>query len=820
MNRYKGSSIKKNFIYSSFFQVLSLITPFITAPYVSRVLGADGIGIQSYTASYQTYFSLFAALGTATYGAREISRARNDEHQRSILFWEIELLTIVTSSVSMAGWMFFILCVKEYQIYYIVLSLNILAVMFDISWFFSGIERFDLIVVRNTVFKLAGIVCIFVFIKAEDDLLLYIMILAFTTLLSNISIWPLVKKYTVKVKIKDIKIRRHLKETIIYFIPTIAASVYVVLDKTLIGLITHDTAENGYYQQADKVIGMAKSLVFTAINSVVGVRISYLFKEDCMDEIRQRIENSIHFILLMGIGCMFGIMGVAENFVPVFFGKGYNNVIFLLYIMSPIIVIVGISNCLGSHYYTPSGRRIESTKYIIAGSFINLILNLILIPTFRSCGAAAASIMAELVIPILYVRHSSRFVTVSMLLRFGWKKFAAGSIMFGVVLLIGKSGLVSFVKLLIQVVCGIGVYVTLLVVFRDKWSVSVIKSAVSRIVRTKKMKSKRTGWIISCILLAMFLIAGVVGIKKLDGIYNRMSRIKSSFTENREYKERHRQLADLSELEPLTANEEGKWYQSYHFISHSGGGIEGRVYTNSREAWELSYENGNRVFDADLAFTSDGILVLRHEWSDNLETGGIAISQSSRSSDLNGSERIIVQQNVPDFETFYNTKIFYKYTPMSCEDMLKFMDTHKDLYVSCDVKGDYTQAYQFLVDLAGELNAKESLERIIVNFYKYEDYEVINNVYPFENYVFRQHFGREHNYYEMIEFCVKNHISVVNISACYVYDEGVQLMQEYGIHPVVAVCDYISDMHMYEEIGIHHAVSNWLSEKDWKLIEK
>lgn len=319
--------------------------------------------------------------------------------------------------------------------------------------------------------------------------------------------------------------------------------------------------------------------------------------------------------------------------------------------------------------------------------------------------------------------------------------------------------------------------------------------------------------------LAALFTVGVVAIKKVDGIYNRISGIKTSFVEKREYKERHEQLVDLSRLEPLTDNEERKWYQSYHFISHSGGGINGRTYTNSKQAWNLSYQNGNRVFDADLAFTSDGVLVLRHEWTDNLETGGVVISESNHSFDLNRSERIIAEQDIPDFKMFYNTKIFYKYDPMSCEDMLKFMDMHKDLYVSCDVKGDYAEAYRSLVDLAIELKLEDNLKRIIVNFYRYEDYDTINSVYPFDNYVFRQHFGRAHNYYEMIEFCVKNKIPVVNLSACYANDEGVQLMREYGLHPVVAVCDYISDMRAYYDIGIYHAVSNWLSEGDWKLIE-
>lgn len=301
----KEPSIKKNFIYSMFYQVFTLLMPFITAPYVSRVLGPEGIGIQSYTASYQVYFSLLAALGTSEYGAREISRVRNDRYLRSRIFWEITLLNVLTSAVSILAWGVFICFAAKYRIYYIVLTINLLAVMADISWLFRGLEEFQTVMVRNAACRTGGIICIFVFVKSRDYLLCYIVINALTVLASSLSMWPCLKKYIVKVSRGDLKIRRHLKETLIYFIPTVATSVYAVLDKTLIGLMTQDDAQNGYYQQADKIIGMAKGITFTAINSVTGVRVSYLFAEKRLDEIHQRIAYTLHYSRWTGcLACM------------------------------------------------------------------------------------------------------------------------------------------------------------------------------------------------------------------------------------------------------------------------------------------------------------------------------------------------------------------------------------------------------------------------------------------------------------------------------------------------------------------------------------
>ena len=133
----KSTSIKKNIIYNTLYQILVILIPFISSPYVSRVLGATGVGIYSYTLSIQTYFSMFAALGTATYGMRKIARKRENEYDRSKLFWEIELLTIITTFICLILWMILIGISNEYKIFYIILTMNLFNTMFDISWFYA-----------------------------------------------------------------------------------------------------------------------------------------------------------------------------------------------------------------------------------------------------------------------------------------------------------------------------------------------------------------------------------------------------------------------------------------------------------------------------------------------------------------------------------------------------------------------------------------------------------------------------------------------------------------------------------------------------------
>ena len=476
-------SVRLNFVMSMAYQVLVVILPMITAPYVARVLGADKSGIYSFTASYQTYFSMFAALGTVSYGSREIARNRKDRPLRSKLFWEIELMTVLTSTISIIAFIAFIASRDRYQIYYIPQIMAILAVMFDISWFFTGIEEFRYIVTKNAVFKLLGAVMIFALVHKPEDLLIYIIILSASTMLGNMSMWIHMPRFLDSVDFRTLKIRRHLKETLVYFIPSVATSVYTVLDKTLIGEITRNEAENGNYDKVVQIINIMKALTFTALNSVLGARISFLFAEKKYDEIRRRIETSINYILFMGLAIGFGLAGVAPRFIPWFLGPGYDRSVMMLIMMSPIVVIIGVSNCLGSQYYTPSGKRAQSARFIIAGSVVNLILNLILIPRFWGYGAIAASLIAELTITILYITFAGESFHPFVLVRDGWKKLIAAALMFAAVRLIDPYFNSNFIALVCEVCLGGAIYIAVQFILRDSFMTGFCMDTVKRVLK-------------------------------------------------------------------------------------------------------------------------------------------------------------------------------------------------------------------------------------------------------------------------------------------------------------------------------------------------
>ena len=271
-----SKSIKKNYLYNLIYQSLILIVPLITTPYLSRVLGAEAIGIYSYTISITTYFVLFGSLGIALYGQREIAYVQDDKEKRSTVFIEILLMRFITLGISML--IFYLSFVKQgqYSTYYKILILEIISNSIDISWFFQGIEEFKKTVVRNAIVKIISVICIFIFVKNTNDLLKYFIIYVLSTFLGNLSLWMYLPKYIEKVNLKNIKIFKHLKPAIALFIPQIAVQIYTVLDKTMIGAIVDDKAEVGFYEQSQKIVKLLLAIA-TSLGTVMSPRMASTF---------------------------------------------------------------------------------------------------------------------------------------------------------------------------------------------------------------------------------------------------------------------------------------------------------------------------------------------------------------------------------------------------------------------------------------------------------------------------------------------------------------------------------------------------------------
>lgn len=476
-------SIRKNYLYNVTYQMLLIIIPLITTPYLARVLGADGTGTVSFAESIVSYFVLAATLGMSTYGKREISYVQDDRRARSKVFWNTKSLEFITSIVVSLVYIVFSFSNKNKELY-IVLLFNILAVTVDVTWLFQGMENFRSIVIRNVFFKLINVAYIFLFIKEPGDYVKYAFGIGFFLFLSNISLWVDLPKYVDKPNIRETKPFSNMQVILSLFIPTVAIQIYTVLDKTMIGLITKDAFENGYYEQALKMSKIALTIV-TALGTVMIPRIGFHYGRGEHEIVQKYMYRGYRFVWCLGIPLCFGLIGISKTFVPWFYGQGYDKVVPLLSILSFLILAIGINNVTGMQYLIPTKRQNIFTYTVLFGAVVNFVLNCILIRYLGSIGAAIASVAAETSIALIQLFLVKKELSFKTIMQSSVVYIIAGIIMFISLKILEPFFKPSMIGTVVLVFSGFIIYFTALLVLRDSFVIQNLKKAKMVISRIK-----------------------------------------------------------------------------------------------------------------------------------------------------------------------------------------------------------------------------------------------------------------------------------------------------------------------------------------------
>lgn len=458
--------ILKNFIFNSFSQLLSIIIPLITAPYLSRVLGPDNIGIESYINAVSQIFYTIGMLGLTNYAAREIAYVRDNKSDRSKVFWEMMVDRIVVFSITLLIFMI-VGYNSPYKSFFIIQIVWLFAMFFDASWFFIGMELFELTVLRNFVVRMLTIISIFALIKDADDFWLYMVLCAASQLVGTICIFPQLTKYVEMVSPKELNIWKHFIPSIKVFLPQFASVLYLQVDKVMLEAICNDTKQIAYYSQAEKIIKAPIALI-TAVSSVMMPRIANEYAKNNIDAIKKYLDFTLQGLMLMAWPVAFGMAAIAEKMIPWYLGPGYEPAIYAMMILAPIIVAIAASSLSANQYFLATNQtRIMTISYSVSAC-LNLIFNALLIPRLGFVGAAIGTIIAEYTVFIMqyYVMNKQIKVIRTMIscLRYG----IYSAIMFAIVVMIGRKFDAMVITTLIQAVVGCSIYVILLLVTKDK----------------------------------------------------------------------------------------------------------------------------------------------------------------------------------------------------------------------------------------------------------------------------------------------------------------------------------------------------------------
>ena len=468
-----NKNIKSNVFFDIITKLTTIMVPLIVTPYTARIFKADGIGINSYTLANVSYFMLFCTLGITGYGRRTIAINRDNRDKVSHVFWELQLIHFITLIITSLAYFILVFNSKAYGKYYLAQYLMLLSSFFDIKWFYEAYERFKFIAIRNIVIKILLLISIFTFVHKKDDLMIYIFISGLAVLASNISLWFGISRTIHFVPIKELNMAQHMKDIMIFFMPTIAASVYSILDKSEINWITHSEAENGYYEQAMKILQVCNIFV-QSLSAVSAPRMSFIFSEGRTTEFKQRLDDALHLMLMLAFPVAFGVSGIASNLVPIFLGEGYSTCIILLYIFMPLVIVLGISVYLDGMYLVPSGQRLKSAMAVIVGAASNLFLNIILVLKFAAIGAAIATLLTECIVSSIMIFLSRKMVDWKAFMSYFLKYLICSCIMFIEVIYINTLVHNKELAMIIQIITGALIYAALLLILKDKYVLKML----------------------------------------------------------------------------------------------------------------------------------------------------------------------------------------------------------------------------------------------------------------------------------------------------------------------------------------------------------
>lgn len=463
------ANVSQNYIFYMLQEAATLLSTIVVTPYISRILGADNIGIYSYTHSIVSYITLFGALGATLYGRREIAACGQNVHQRSVVFYNIVVLKVFSTLLSLSVYFVIFNVIGEYQTLFCIQSIEVIAVVFEISWLYQGENRFQVCAVLAAVCKVLLAISVFAFVKTQNDLPAYCFCVSSSVLFLNVAMWSLKPKAVERVSVSELQPLSILKPVLALFIPQIAIQIYQVMDKTMLYAITQSAAESGYYEQSHKIINIA-TLLMTARGVAVSPRLSALYANHRDDKIRSTLGESFQFVWFIGLPLVFGLIMLSNYFVPWYFGQGYDRVTALMQIFAPICLIIGLSNLL-TVYYIALKRSKQIAIAAFAGAGANLLLNAILIPRIQAAGAAIASVFAEFLILCIWFFIVRRQVPMRIVFQGVFKKIPCAAIAFVVpMILIPMDGGVGFFALGAM---GILLYLLLLVVVKDSYTLDI-----------------------------------------------------------------------------------------------------------------------------------------------------------------------------------------------------------------------------------------------------------------------------------------------------------------------------------------------------------
>lgn len=478
-----GKSVSKNSAFSMVNKGLSVVFPLVTVSYISRVLGAAGIGEVSSAQNLATYFSMAAALGIPSYGVRAIAQSRNDKNVCNRTFSELFTINLIASLIATSLYLIAVFLLRDNNSIMelsLVFSGIVIFNIINIEWVYQGFEEYKYITLRSLLIKILSLLLLFVFVRQKSDLVAYAFIICFGSIGNYILNFFNLKKY-VKLCFRNIALKKHIAPIMTFFVSVIAIEIYSLLDISMLTAMSNSTSV-GYYSNSTKIV-KAVANTLTGISAVLMPRFSYLFSENKKREIKKLSGQFLNVTFLISIPCCIGIILVADQMVEVLFGADFIPAISTIRILSILIVLMPLSGGVFCQLLLTSGKEKYYLFCVLSGTIVNALLNYMLIPIYMQNGAAIASVIAELTVSASMIMVSRKTIKVNMRYKDGFSIILSSSFMAIILICCHRLmiGLSAWMSLILEVLIAIAVYFCCIFLLGNSISkkiVSIIKNRV------------------------------------------------------------------------------------------------------------------------------------------------------------------------------------------------------------------------------------------------------------------------------------------------------------------------------------------------------
>lgn len=466
-----SKSLKLNAFFNVVRNVLRLIFPLITFPYVSRVLMPEGIGKVNFANSIVMYFYTIASLGIGSYGIREAAKIRNDRLSLAKFTKEMLSINMVSTLVSymlLAASLVFVKKFESYRILIIVNSSSIILNTIGFEWLYSALEEYGYITLRSIIFQIISLALTFILVRNSDDVVNYALVSVISNVGSNVCNLIHARRYLdLKTKVK-LEIKKHLKPIFLLFFSSIAITVFSILDTSMVGFIKDDV-EVGYYTSASKIIRMIRDL-FPAISTVMFARVSYYVGTKEIQKIKEVTGQIFNLFYALSIPICIGFILLMKPILLLMCGSEFLPAVAVGQVLAPLVILSSISGYLSGALLISFGREKIYMYVEVGAALLDIVLNFAFIPKYGALGAGIATLITEFVMFIVFhisVKNEISGVKIKKAL----VQYIIGSVIMALVVYmeIKYLPLSPILQILLGAVSGALIYFVILVIMKNEF---------------------------------------------------------------------------------------------------------------------------------------------------------------------------------------------------------------------------------------------------------------------------------------------------------------------------------------------------------------